>query len=209
MKNQNIINFDSKTEYRVTSPRSVTPTMIIPSPRVTLANYKLMIKKSKEQSKLTQSRKPSNQISFQKLSSVSESLMSADTCLFSTPIKSDTNDMQEMKIQLEEMQKFTVDALNSQRKYFENIIFELQQEIKDNRELFNQELSIIREEIAYFKEEKIDLSVILPENQSNWDYKTQYFKNQDFIAALERQNQILYQKIIQDTPETPKKNKSK
>ncbi|OMJ89755.1 hypothetical protein SteCoe_8022 [Stentor coeruleus] len=177
--------------------RSLTPTLLIESPKMTLANYKLMIKKSKEKPKVIKQSglaTTSNQV----VTSLLDSVISTDTCIFPTPLKQDTNEVEELRYQLQEMQRFTKNALEVQRMYFEEIIAGLEQEIKEDKEYFNKEMSLIREEIIGLKEEKSDLSTILPENQSSWDLKTQYFKNQEFISVLERQNQMLYEKIIKN-----------
>ncbi|OMJ91599.1 hypothetical protein SteCoe_5859 [Stentor coeruleus] len=177
--------------------RSLTPTLLIESPKMALANYKLMIKKSKEKPKIIKQgglATTSNQVT----SSLLDSVISTDTCMFPTPLKQDTNEVEELKFQLQEMQRFTKNALESQRMYFEEIIAGLEMEIKEDKEYFNREMNLIREEIIGLKEEKGDLSTILPENQNSWDLKTQYFKNQEFISILERQNRMLYEKIIKN-----------
>lgn len=189
--------FNTNKSSKVNSPlqRSLTPTMLIESPKITLANYKQMIKKSKEKSKIL---KPGGfaSTSNQAVPSLLDTITSTDTCIFPTSSIQETADVVELKSQLQEMQRFTKSALEAQRLYFEEIIAGLEKEIKEDKEYFNKEISLIREEIIGLKEEKSELSTILPENQSSWDLKTQYFKNQDFISILERQNQLLYEKIM-------------
>ncbi|OMJ93909.1 hypothetical protein SteCoe_3107 [Stentor coeruleus] len=189
--------FNTNKSLKGNSPlhRSLTPTMLIESPKMTLANYKKMIKNSKEKSKTL---KPGTFASTnnQPVPSLLDTIISTDTCIFPTSSIQETTDVVELKSQLQEMQRFTKNALEAQRLYFEEIIAGLEQEIKEDKDYFNKEISLIREEIIGLKEEKSELSTILPENQSSWDLKTQYFKNQEFISILERQNQLLYEKIM-------------
>ena len=194
------MNFNQLRGPKGSSPsqRSLTPTMLIESPKVTLANYRLMIKKSKEKPRVAQSGGLSSGLIYQGFPSVSDSITSTDTCIFSSPLRNTSDSSEDLRNQLEEMQKFTKSALEAQRKYFEDIITGLEQEIQEDKIFFEQEISIIRDEITYLKEERDDLSTVLPESDSCMDYKTQYFKNQEFISILERQNQMLYEKIIGD-----------
>ena len=203
MKNQNFSNFlTARSQKGNSSQRSLTPTMLIESPKLTLENYKLMIKKSKEKLKKSKNSALSIGINSPFLPSLSETVESTDTCIFSSPIKPLSNNVEELKAQIEEMQDFTNKALEAQKKYFEGIIFDLEQEMIQDKECFYKEICTIKEEIATIREEKNDLSTIFPENSCNWDYKTQYFKNQEFISMLETQNQILYEKIIGNMSET-------
>ena len=172
--------------------------MLIESPKVTLANYKLMLKKSREQTKLAQGSGIQNLVSHNLTPSMMESVASTDTCIFSGPINSDSNEIEELKTQMQEMQKFTSQALAAQKSYFEGIISELEIEIKDEKEFFYREIRLIREELLSLKEEKSDISTALPDSLNSGDYKTQYFKNQEFIEVLERQNKLLYQKIMKN-----------
>lgn len=179
--------------------RSLTPTMLIESPKVTLANYRSMIKKSKEKLKVSQS----GGLSGTLLSPVlhSDSVTSSDTCIFSSLSQKKIEESEDLRNQLEEMKKFTKNALESQKRYFEEIIEGLELEIEEDKAFFDSEVGIIRDEIAFLREEREELNLALPENPCNLDYKTQYFKNQETIAMLERQNKILYEKIINDISE--------
>ena len=198
------MNFPISRGSKASSPslRSLTPTMLIESPKVTLANYRLMIKKSKERVKPVVGIGLSTGLSSPGFPSLSESIVSTDTCIFSSPANPETNDIQELRNQLEEMKHFTKNALESQRKYFEEIISGLENEIRADKESFNREINAIRDEVAYLKEEKDDTSTMFTENPTNWDYKTQYFKNQEFISLLEKQNKMLYEKIIGNLSES-------
>ena len=197
------MNFNQVRGPKGSSPsqRSLTPTMLIESPKVTLANYRLMIKKSKEKPRVAQSGGLSSGLIYQGFPSMSDSITSTDTCIFSSALKNTSGSTDDLRNQLEDMQKFTKNALDAQRKYFEDIILGLEQEIQEEKTFFDQEISIIRDEISYLREERDDLSTIVPESPSCMDYKTQYFKNQEFISILERQNKILYEKIIGDMGE--------
>ena len=136
-----------------------------------------------------------------KFPSLAESVLSSDTCIFSTPAKKEENTADELKSKLEEIKVFAKSALSAQKKYFEDIIAELEQEILDDREFFTKEIGLLREEINEMHEERDELSTIFSDNLSPSDYKTQYFRNQEQIALLERQNQALYEKIISDISE--------
>lgn len=174
--------------------RSHTPTNLIESPRMTLSNYKFLIKKSKEKSpqlKLKELASAKAQEPQPKLNTVS----SINTCIFSSPIIKESNEASRLKIQLREIQAFTENALITQKKYYEELIAGLEQDLKHDKEYFNKEISSIREEIKAFKELKKNKRILLYRNQFFCDLGTDYFKNQEFISSLERHNQLLYEKI--------------
>ena len=173
------------------SQRSLTPTMLIESPQYTLANYKMMLKKAKTKPKVTQSSGLSSTLSFKQIPSVLESISSTDTCIFPSPIKPDQSEVENLRNQLEELHLFTRQALDSQKKYFEEIIFGLEEEIHNDKESFNKEICLLKQEICILKEAK--------EEKDSFDgtveYNNQYQRNREFIDMLEKQNKLLYEKM--------------
>ncbi|OMJ79848.1 hypothetical protein SteCoe_20045 [Stentor coeruleus] len=182
--------------------RSHTPTDLIESPRMTLASYKFLIKKSKEKTPQLKSKVKSPLLKSKELASKAQENQptlntesSTNTCIFSSPITQEPNEASRLKIELRELQAFIENGLLTQRKYYEEIITGLEQDIKNDKEYFNKEISLIREEIKVFKELKKNKRALLHGNQLFCDLGTDYFKNQELISTLERHNQLLYEKI--------------
>lgn len=175
------------------SQRSLTPTMLIESPQFTLANYKLMLKKAKSKPKACQNSGLSSTLSLNKISSVTNSISSTDTCLFKQPARDEGQELENLRNQLDEMQNFARNALEAQKRYFEEVIWKLEEEIIADKEFFNQEIEILRQEIVKMRRKKEKQAVV--ENIKDNDYKTQYLKNKEFIGLLEKQNKLLIEKM--------------
>lgn len=176
--------------------RSLTPTMLIESPQFTLANYKLMLKKAKTKPKQCQFSGLSSTISLNKLGSAIDSISSTDTCIFKNPAKEEeeSSEVGHLRAQLQEMQSFTRNALEAQKKYFEEVIWKLEEEINEDKESFNHEIEILRREIVRIREKNEKKKEL--EGIKDNEYKMQYLKNREFIKLLEKQNQLLYEKMV-------------
>ena len=181
--------------------RSLTPTMLIESPQFTLANYKLMLKKAKTKPKAGQFSGLSSTMSLNKLGSVADSISSTDTCIFKNPSRGgeeeeegDLSEAADLRARLREMQSFTKSALEAQKRYFEEVIWKLEEEINADKESFNHEIGTMRREIVRIREKNERRKDL--EGLKDSEYKTQYLKNREFIKLLEKQNQLLYEKMV-------------
>lgn len=188
-------NKSSKEQSRLQG--SLTPTLMFESSKMSLANYKLMMKNSSNQFRGKPKPRHTGGVSLPGLP-LMESIISTDTCIFPSPEKFEANDVQELKAKIKQVEEFTMNALENQKNYFEKLINDLKNERKADKQAFNKEISIARDELEALRDEKNELSMIFPENPSGWDYQTQYFKNKEFIAMLKKQNRLIYEKTMRN-----------
>jgi hypothetical protein len=150
-----------------------------------------MLKKAKSKPKTVQSSGLSSTLSYNKISSVVESVTSTDTCIFPSALRQDSSEVEALRVQLEELQTFTRNALESQKRFFEEKIFKLEEEILNDKESFNREICLLKQEIITLKEAKDEKDSF----DATTDYREQYQKNREFISMLEKQNKLLFEKM--------------
>ena len=165
------MNYLENRSYKGSSPiiRSNHPVLAIDSSKLALANYRLIIKKSRENPQNTNRNGLASSNGSPLYPSIVENNVSNDTCIYPSPLVVETDDIQELREQIENMRKFTQKSLDTQRKYFEDIIFGLEDEIIKERASFSKEIAAIKDEIANIREEKEDSCNIFSDDSSNSD----------------------------------------